>query len=328
MNESVRPSFITLHSALCTSFVDWRISVGDVSELARPAVFALAALASAWVFHDARRRAGFGVASVWAWALLTLLFPPAVLPLYLAARLFTRRAGAPESPSNEAAEKSEPASSETEAGAASEGSTSAPNETGATGGAPAVSAGREKELAKELAADSGLSEGGAVERAGGAPAGGPQARRGFAPTLLYTSALVLAGGLYFYADYRSFDAHLARAERAKIYGRPESAIGEYRAALRVREDSHTRKLLGLELLQAGRAEEALAELRAAIGGGGAPDASLHFHAAAALDALGRGEEAAADYRRFLEGTSCAPPPADERCELARARLRARAAPAR
>jgi hypothetical protein len=257
-----------------------QISAGDLSEWARPALFALAALASVWVFHDARRREDFGAAAVWAWALLTLVFPPVALPLYLAARLYTRRAAAAQD-------------SPTGGVAAVEGTSGA--------------AGKEDEEETLEGVEESTS------------AGRPRARRRFAPTLLYTAALVFAGAAYFYADYQSFDARLARAERAKLYQRPEEAMGEYRAALRVREDARTHKLLGLELLQAGRAAEALDEFGAAERGR-EPDETLDFHAAAALEALARRPEAAARYRKFLEGRLCAKPRPTTLCETAAARL--------
>ena len=231
-------------------------------------VFAAAALISVWVFHDARGRAEFGPPSVCAWALLTLLFPPVALPLYLAARLYTRRDDA----ADDSVEKD--------------------------------------------------GEGETVEDGGEGPdAGRPRARRRLAPTILYTAALVIAGTAYFFADYRSFDARLARAERAKLHKRPDDAVRQYRAALGLREDAHTRKLLALVLLQTDRADEALAELHAAERADAA-DETLAFHTAEALGALGRHREAAAQYRRFLDGPSCTTPAAPaETCDTARTRLR-------
>ncbi len=278
-------SLNTHHSTLITSL---QISAGELSEFARPAVFTAAALASVWVLRDARRREGFGGAAVWAWALLTLAFPPAVLPLYLAARLYTARAAPVESG---------PPAGAVEGGKAVGETSTAPAE-GSGGGQDGVSADE---------TDAAVAP----------------SRARWSATAFYAAALALAGGLYFYTDYVSLDARLARAERAKLYGRTGAAVAEYRAALRLREDAHTRKLLGLELLRAGRALEALNELRAA--GRDAPpaeqDDSLHFHAAEALDALGRRREAVDEYRRFLESRSCAPHPLEERCEAARTRLR-------
>jgi hypothetical protein len=299
---------VTHHFCFITSL---QISPGDLAELARPLAFALAALASAWVFYDARGRADFGAASVWAWALLTLVFPPAILPLYLAARLYTRRDTAKASPSEE-----ETAGPSDEAG---ESSTTADEveAAGSAGGPRALSEGREGESPITPTQDEEEAHAHAVST----PGGGRPARRRLLPALLYTAALVLVGAVYFYADYRGFEARVARAERAKLYRRPEAAINEYRAALRLREDGHTRKLLAVELLQAGRAEESLGELHAAARAG-EPGEGLAFHVASAHVALGRRAEAADAYREFLGGRACAGPGADARCDIARAHLRA------
>lgn len=301
--KTERLSFCTLHSAFCISAGDWQVSAGDLSESLGPGLFILAALASVWVFHDARRREGFGARPAWAWALLALLFPPAVLPLYLAARLYTRRAAAA-GPAAEAAggEDKEDVGEAGEGGVGEAGE----DEGGGDGGG-------------EAGSDSGGGEG-VAPPAGEAGARGP-ATPGFGPTLLYAAVLVLAGGLYFYADYRSFEARLARAEWAKVRHRPEAAVAEYRAALRVREDGRARKLLGLELLQLGRHEEALAELLAAARAG-EPQESLDLHLASAYQALGRRDEAAAAYRRFLSGPACAKTLGEVPCEAARARAAA------
>lgn len=144
-------------------------------------------------------------------------------------------------------------------------------------------------------------------------------RRRLLPPLLYAAALLLAGGIYFYQDYQSFDAHLARAARAKLNGRRAQTLSEYRAALRVREDAHTRKLLGLELLDEGLAGEAVSELRAA-GAGGEPDEKLAYHTGLALDAAGRRDEAESFYLSFLRGDLCARTPPDAACMNARARV--------
>ncbi|MCA1850172.1 MAG: hypothetical protein LC672_03735, partial [Acidobacteria bacterium] len=64
--------------------------------------------------------------------------------------------------------------------------------------------------------------------------------------LLYASAVLALGTLYFYRDYRSVDAHLARAKQAKLLDQRERATGEYRSALRLKNDPHTHKLLGIE----------------------------------------------------------------------------------
>ncbi|HEV2708477.1 MAG TPA: hypothetical protein VGV59_21360 [Pyrinomonadaceae bacterium] len=154
---------------------------------------------------------------------------------------------------------------------------------------------------------------------------GSERRRGFALSrfalpLLYVSALLSPGALYFYFDYRSADAHLARAEQAKLRNRRTQAIHEYRAALSLEDDAHTRKLLGLELAHEGRAQEALVEFLAAERAG-EPDDLLTFRIASALDALGRANEAVAAYQRFLSTSACASSVApDDNCETARLRL--------
>lgn len=253
----------------------WQISAGDVSETLRPAFFALSVLASAWVLSDARRHDGFHPWAVWAWTLSAFLFPPVVLPLYLVARMFTRRAV-----SNVTTSESVQSDSPED----------------------------ESRPADEKSADEQITP----------PGGTPRGWR-FARPVLYALALLVAGAVYFYQDYQSFDAHLARAARAKLYGRRERVIGEYRAALRTEDDAHTHKLLGLELLEAGRAEEALAELRAAVWGG-EPDERLHFHVAALLESLNRPDEAATSYKRFLDSLFCLTSTGDSNCLRARERL--------
>jgi hypothetical protein len=262
-----------------------QISAGDVSEALRPAFYLLTVVASAWVLASARRHSGFRQYAVWAWAAATFIFPTIVLPLYLVARMFTRRAGV---------------------------SLTTPQAEEGGGAGEAI------QDADESAARD--DAGGPAETTG--PTDGRS--RPFVP-LLYAGALLVAGAASFYQDYRSFDAHLARAARAKLNGRTERAIVEYRAALRAREDAHTRKLLGLELLGAGRAAEAVAELRAAEAGG-EPDEALDFHVGSALEAAGRGEEAAGSYLKFLRSGLCARTPTGASCEAARARVARTAEP--
>lgn len=272
-----------------------QISVGDLSELLRPALFALAALASALVLADARRR--FNSYAAAAWALLALAFPVVVLPLYLAARMFKRRADAStKTPDNT------PASTDDQS-----------TDTPTASDVEAASATPEDGQTADLSSTSPPAL--ARVRAGFA-----SALKRWALPLAYLAAVLLAGGLYFYLDYASFDAHFARARQAKLYNQPERTVRELRAALRVREDAHTRKLLGTELAEAGRWEEALAEYRAAARGG-EPDDRLAYREAFALETLNRPAEAADAYQRFLQTPLCAPPDAAPLCADARARLR-------
>ena len=254
-----------------------QISVGDLSEMLRPALYVLAALASAWVLRDARRRFD-SYAAATACALLALLLPAVALPLYLIARACRRR--------------------------------DAPDDTTA---APA-----EDETGERPQPSTGGGADGGDDAEPGVRAPALSSLR-LAPTLAYLTAVLLVGGIYFYRDYVSFDAHFARARRAQLYNQGERAVREYRAALRLRDDAHTRKLLGVELSEAGRWEEALAELRAAERGG-EPDGSLAYREALALDKLNRRDEAAQAYRRFLQTRPCARPEPDPLCGDAQARL--------
>ncbi|HEV2861163.1 MAG TPA: hypothetical protein VGX48_09165 [Pyrinomonadaceae bacterium] len=95
----------------------------------------------------------------------------------------------------------------------------------------------------------------------------PRRLKRLALPVAYGAALFAVGGFLFVRDYRSFEARLARARLATHHGRHERAVAEYRAALRLRDDAHTRKLLGMVLLAAGRREEALAEFREAARAG-------------------------------------------------------------
>jgi tetratricopeptide (TPR) repeat protein len=252
-----------------------------LSEALRPALYVLSVLVSAWVLASARRHGGFRPFAVWAWTLSAFIFPAIVLPLYLVARMYTPRADVPLTDSQPKDEDEEEA--EESAQTSEESSVSADE--------------REEAATPTLTAK----------------------RARFVVPLLYAGALLLVGASSFYQDYRSFDAHLARGARAKLYGRREGVLAEYRAALGVREDAHTRKLLGLELLEAGRAEEALAELRAAEAGG-EPDEALAYHVGSALEALGRPGEAVTSYVKFLRSAACARTPPSPPCEAARARV--------
>lgn len=138
--------------------------------------------------------------------------------------------------------------------------------------------------------------------------------------LLYAWVVLSLVGLSLFLDYRSIDAHLARANQSRLLGQREKTIREYRAALKLEDNAHTHNLLAIELDEAARWEEALAEFRAAERGG-EPDETIPFRIANALDALKRPDEAAFEYRKFLQGQLCIQTLPDTRCEMARARLK-------
>lgn len=85
--------------------------------------------------------------------------------------------------------------------------------------------------------------------------------------LLYAVILLSAIGLFVYFDSRTVDAHLARAARAKLVYDHHTAIKEYRQALALEDNPHTRKLLAIELADAGYTSEAASEFRLAEQGG-------------------------------------------------------------
>ena len=85
--------------------------------------------------------------------------------------------------------------------------------------------------------------------------------------LAYAVIVIPAISLYFYFDYQSVDAHLARATQAKLDDDHATVIREYRRALALEDDPHTHKLLAIELAQNGDSDGAIAEFRLAQQGG-------------------------------------------------------------
>ena len=259
----------------------WQISAGELFELLRPAAFLLSVLFSSWVLASARRN-DFRFPAAALWTLGTLLYPPVFLPIYLIVRHSRRRRRGPKD--------TNVSGDEGEASAAGL----------ATGG---------DAQASETAHDSELKN---VT---------PPRRGRFLIPFTYAATALALGAFFYYRDVRSVDAHLARANEARVAGRREKMISEYRAALKLEDDAHTHNLLARELAAAARWEEALAEFRAAESGG-EPDDEIPFRKGAALDALDRHVEAEAAYRQFLSSSTCGQSPPDPRCEAARARLRA------
>ena len=137
--------------------------------------------------------------------------------------------------------------------------------------------------------------------------------------LAYFWLLLALIGFYFYRDYNSVDAHLARAVQAKLKSQREKTIREYRAALALEDDAHTHKLLGIELIEGNQPQEALREFRLAESRG-EPDESLPFRIGQALDATGNHIGATIEFRRFLESQACSRVQPDDRCEPTRVRL--------
>jgi tetratricopeptide (TPR) repeat protein len=295
----------------------WQLSAGDLAELLGPTLFAFAVLASTWILFDSGRRAGR--LRTLFWTLAALLAPFFILPLYLAARLLTR------------SHDTDAPAGETQAAGGGEDGTTVEDSDAETSSAEAVGADFAPDAAETETADEATAPAGSAEDEGVAAGRVEKSRgwrQGFTLPLAYAAVLLALGSVYFALDWQSFDAHFARARRAKLRGDAERTLREYRAALGRREDAHTRKLLGLELLREGRAAEALAEFRAAARGAeeadgaeGTEDDSLTFYEARSLDVLARREEAAEAYRTFMAGPTCDRDPADARCISARERLK-------
>ena len=85
--------------------------------------------------------------------------------------------------------------------------------------------------------------------------------------LLYATVLLGATGLFIYHENQTVDEHLARANQAKLVEDHATAIREYREVLTIENNAHTRKLLAIELANAGQLNEAMAEFRLAQQGG-------------------------------------------------------------
>jgi tetratricopeptide (TPR) repeat protein len=141
----------------------------------------------------------------------------------------------------------------------------------------------------------------------------------YALPFAYAVGLLSLVSLYLYTDYKSVDAHLARAAQAKVMNQRARAIREYEAALRIEDNPHTHKLLGVELADEGDWSAALRELRAAESGG-EPDDALAFMIGRAFEATGQPSEARNQFEKFLNSRACKNPVPDSRCENARTKL--------
>jgi tetratricopeptide (TPR) repeat protein len=274
----------------------WQISAGELFELTRPASFALSALVSAWVLASARRH-GFHPFVVAGFTLATLFYTLITLPLYLIARAARRRRQFPASQPAEQQTKDTPPLKQA----------IGPFPDSAAEPCPVP----DQETTQKLAPE--------VKPVLEAP-GRLQLRLRRTLPLFYLFAVLSLGALFYYLDAQSVDAHLARANRARLLGQRERTIRELRAALRLEENGHTRNLLGIELVAAGQLEEALLEFRAAERAG-EPDDELPYRIAGTLDALSRQPEALPEYQKFLDTRRCTGGYPDPQCAVARARLR-------
>jgi Flp pilus assembly protein TadD len=136
---------------------------------------------------------------------------------------------------------------------------------------------------------------------------------------LYLILLLALIGALIYRDRQSVDSHLARAATARLKSRSDQTIFEYRNALALEDDPHTRNLLGRELFQKHRWAEAIVELRAAQRGG-EPDPILPYTLGVALTEAGSRNEAQLQFAGFLASSACTAVSPDARCEVARKAL--------
>jgi hypothetical protein len=143
--------------------------------------------------------------------------------------------------------------------------------------------------------------------------------------LIYAVLVLSLIAVYLYRDQNSVDAHLASAAQAKVSGERKATIDGYRAALKLEDNAHTRKLLAIELANAGDWTEALFQFREAEQDGESDD-FLSFNIARMLDALNLPNQAAVEYQRFLTGGACTQQLPDDRCALANARVQATLSP--
>ncbi|HUE80676.1 MAG TPA: hypothetical protein VMM84_01095 [Pyrinomonadaceae bacterium] len=139
--------------------------------------------------------------------------------------------------------------------------------------------------------------------------------------LVYLILALVVFAIFFYRDQRTVDAHLARATHARLSEDRGRIIREYRAALALEDDPYTRKLLAIELAEAGFLTEALAEFRRAERDGEVDDL-LSFRIAVVLEALNQSGQAELEYRRFIASSLCVEAMPDTRCEIARAKVAA------
>jgi hypothetical protein len=155
----------------------------------------------------------------------------------------------------------------------------------------------------------------------------PAPRWRVAIPLAYATVILSLIGFYLYWDHQSVDGHLARAAQAKLSGKRGGTIDEYRAALELEDNPHTRKLLAIELADNGDLTGALCELRNAEQGGETDDL-MALYIAHLLESLNLPNQATLEYQRFLQSGVCTQPLPDERCARAKVRVQAAQAESR
>lgn len=146
---------------------------------------------------------------------------------------------------------------------------------------------------------------------------GPPKRWRYGLPLLYATVVLSAIVFFYYLDSRTVDSYLARAERAKLVDDYATAIREYRDALALEDNPHTRKLMAIELGNAGYWSEAISEFRLAEQGGESDDL-ISFRVGLLLEQMNLPNQAGMEYQKFLLSETCQH--VDRRCESARARL--------
>ena len=144
----------------------------------------------------------------------------------------------------------------------------------------------------------------------------PKWRLGF--PVIYALAVLTVIGIYLARDYRSVDAHLARATQARLKYDRRRTIAELQKALALEDNAHTHKLLAREFFEAGYLSEAISEYRLAEKGG-EPDDSINFQLGLIFELLNQPGKARLEYQRFLSTSTCLTT-STARCDAARQRL--------
>jgi len=143
----------------------------------------------------------------------------------------------------------------------------------------------------------------------------PKWRLGF--PVIYALAVLMVIGVYLAREYRSVDAHLARATQARLKYDRGRTIAELQKALALEDDAHTHKLLAREFFEGGYLSEAISEYRLAEKGG--DDDSINFQIGLIFELLDQPGQARLEYQRFLSTPTCLTT-LTARCESARQRL--------